>query len=70
MVRPRPAGGPYDTWLIAGTPIDERYPCRCRTDGGCTSRCPCAGRTDAADMPTRCCARRQHDTAQRQAKED
>ncbi len=25
MVRPRPAGGPYDTWLIAGTPIDQRY---------------------------------------------
>lgn len=65
-------------WLIARTLIGARYPCRCRMDGQCrgphntahkASWCPCWGRPDAARMHGRCCAKRAHDTEQRQTSE-
>lgn len=61
----RPPAGPYGVWLIAGTPVDRPYPCRCWLGQPCGARCPCVGRTDAATMPVACCARRAHDTARR-----
>ncbi len=64
-----PVLGPVGRWLIAGTPLTEPYPCRCYRGKACGMRCPCAGRTDAAQMPTRCCARRAHGTAQRTAQQ-
>ncbi len=64
-----PAPAPTGVWLVTGTPTDQRYPCRCGRNG-CNRYCPCAGRPDAADMHTGCCARRAHDTRQRQSKED
>jgi hypothetical protein len=47
-------------WLIAGTPIGEPYPCRCRNAGRCSAprQCPCTGRPDPEagnGDPTRCC---------------
>ncbi len=63
-----------DDFVMLGTTVPEPNSDGrvfvCSAGYSATSRCPCAGRTDAADMPTRCCARRQHDTQQRQAKED
>ena len=54
-------------WLIARSPTNRPYPCRCR--GNCGMRCPCHGRTDTAAMPTVCCARRAAETAARQLAE-
>lgn len=45
------------TWVIAGSPIGEPYPCRCNERMGkqCSAAwCPCAGRTDPPNA--RCCA--------------
>lgn len=52
--------GKVGRWLIAGTPIDEPYPCRCRNAGRCYSprQCPCTGRPDpeaGGGDPQRCC---------------
>jgi hypothetical protein len=49
-------------WIIAGTPTDEAYPCRCFTDRKpwvkeCSAAwCPCAGRTDPQGPA--CCGHR------------
>jgi hypothetical protein len=46
-------------WLIAGTPGNQPYPCRCSEAryGRCSPKwCPCAGRTDLDDVPPECCA--------------
>jgi hypothetical protein len=44
------------TWLVAGTPADQPYPCRCserRYREGSAAWCPCAGRPDP--QGPRCC---------------
>jgi hypothetical protein len=44
-------------WLVAGTPVDQPYPCRCHERLGkeCSAAwCPCAGRPDP--QGPRCCA--------------
>lgn len=41
-------------WAIAGTPIDQPYPCRCGT--WCGNHCPCRGRLDTGHLPATCCA--------------
>jgi len=49
------------TWLVAGTPVDQPYPCRCHERRGreCSAAwCPCAGRTDRKHLPPDCCAHR------------
>lgn len=61
--------GPYDRWLVAGTSVRDRYPCRCNGTRECGRRCWCRGRLDAAEMPAVCCARRTLETAERQAGE-
>jgi hypothetical protein len=46
-------------WLIAGTPLDQPYPCRCSERMGreCSAAwCPCAGRSDPQTRS--CCAHR------------
>jgi hypothetical protein len=46
-------------WLIAGTPADRPYPCRCvlgRRCGTAKRLCRCAGRTDLVNVPAHCCA--------------
>lgn len=46
-------------WAIAGTRVDEPYPCRCheRKYERCSAAfCPCAGRTDPPN--SECCANR------------
>ena len=46
-------------WIIAGTPLNQPYPCRCdeRRGGTCSPRwCPCAGRVDLHQVPPTCCA--------------
>jgi hypothetical protein len=55
-----------DRWLIAGTSTGEPYPCWCRGDSACRSRCRCRGRHDWQAMPKLCCARRAGETKQRQ----
>jgi hypothetical protein len=62
-----------NTWLIAGTPIDRTYPCKCVLGQRCkpwyrgceSAPCPCAGRTDTDAMPAHCCARRAAESATR-----
>jgi hypothetical protein len=44
-------------WLVAGTPLDQPYPCRCgeRRYKECSAAwCPCAGRPDPPN--SQCCA--------------
>jgi hypothetical protein len=53
--RPR---GPVGVWLVAGTPLRDRYPCTCRGTRECGRRCWCRGRLDAAATGTACCSRR------------
>lgn len=46
-------------WIIAGTPIDQPYPCRCAERRGrvCSPAwCPCAGRSDPPGAA--CCGHR------------
>ena len=46
-----------NTWIIAGTPVKDPYPCRCaeRLGPECSAAwCPCAGRKDPPNG--RCCA--------------
>lgn len=53
-----PAVG-FGPWLIAGTPVDEPYPCRCHESRrrGCSPLwCPCSGRPDR--LPEPCCSTR------------
>jgi hypothetical protein len=51
------AAAPTGVWLVAGTPLSQPYPCRCRPGGGCSALwCPCAGRIDYAVLPDSCCA--------------
>lgn len=48
-------------WLLAGTPVEEPYPCRCHEAkfGKCSPMwCPCAGRVDEALGWEGCCASR------------
>lgn len=45
-------------WLVAGTALDQPYPCRCLERGqrDCGSQwCPCFGRTDLAGLTPACC---------------
>ncbi len=45
------------TWVVAGTPATEPYPCRCaeRRGSRCSAAwCPCAGRPDP--QGPMCCA--------------
>lgn len=54
MSRPVPIG----TWMLAGTPVNRRYPCQChrRNRRDCRSKwCICWGRDDVADLPPLCC---------------
>jgi hypothetical protein len=58
-------------WLLAGTALEQRYPCRCRErtwkwcryNGDPVSGwswnpgCPCWGRLDRENLPAHCCAR-------------
>jgi hypothetical protein len=51
------AAAPRGQWLLAGTPQDQPYPCRCHEAkfGRChPAFCPCGGRLDPQG-PT-CCA--------------
>ena len=48
------ATAPRGVWLVAGTPIDQPYPCMC-TAPYCGARCPCRGRVDGP-LPAQCCA--------------
>jgi hypothetical protein len=45
-------------WLVAGTSLDQPYPCRCHerwNDRGCSAAwCPCAGR-QRVNLPSDCC---------------
>lgn len=53
------AAVPRGVWLVAGTPVDEQYPCRCPEAkyGRCNAAfCPCSGRSDPPS-PT-CCGHR------------
>lgn len=48
-------------WLIAGTPTDLPYPCRCfeAFNRRCGWLCPCRGRGDGlGTLPRNCCALR------------
>lgn len=61
---PRP-GTPFGVWLIAKTPVDRPYPCRCWLGKRCRTTsdhaaylCPCWGRTDLDHLPSHCCAKR------------
>jgi hypothetical protein len=52
---------PLGVWLVARTPISQKYPCRCAEHGGrsCgTQWCPCWGRQDIDGLPPECCAPR------------
>ncbi len=56
---PAAAAAGFRPWLIAGTPVDEPYPCRCHESrfGRCSPLwCPCAGRPDV--LPEPCCSSR------------
>ena len=49
----------FGPWLIAGTPVNEPYPCRCaerRFERCSAAFCPCAGRPDV--LPEPCCSGR------------
>jgi hypothetical protein len=74
MVRPRASRaahvtgmprGPYGVWMVGGTPVRDRYPCRCHGTRECGRRCWCRGRLDGAEMPALCCARRELETGAR-----
>jgi hypothetical protein len=49
-------------WLVTGTALTERYPCRCWEDRdgwvhrNRPERCPCCGRLDVGNVPPSCCA--------------
>jgi hypothetical protein len=59
-VPPQPPAG---VWLIARTPTDQPYPCRCSASGRCNPRyCPCAGRLDLDNVSANCCAH--HNTSE------
>jgi hypothetical protein len=45
-----------NTWIVARTPMADRYPCRCGDP--CGRHCPCKGRPDGAQMGVGCCAYR------------
>lgn len=49
-------------WLVAKTPLQAPYPCRCApltTGGTCHPvYCPCAGRIDLDHVPAGCCGHR------------
>jgi hypothetical protein len=52
------AAGLLGRWIIAGTPVSSRYPCRCRVGRECSPLwCQCSGRVDLVDAPERCCSR-------------
>jgi hypothetical protein len=52
----------FGVWLVAGTPVDQPYPCRCHERKGrqCSAAwCPCAGRLPCDRPPNRdCCSYR------------
>lgn len=53
------SAAPRGVWLVAGTPIDEPYPCRCAEAkyGRCNAAfCPCSGRPDP--QGANCCGHR------------
>lgn len=52
-----PPVGPMGVWLIAGTTMNEPYPCRCVRSRSCMSTCACRGRTDTDHLPRYCCAK-------------
>lgn len=55
----RTQGPRQGVWIVAGTPSDQPYPCRCherRRDSCSVKWCPCSGRTDLANVPKSCCA--------------
>lgn len=51
-----------DTWIWAGTPVCQPYPCMCQEwiavtgYSRCGKICPDAGRTDTGHLPEGCCA--------------
>lgn len=58
---------PDQLWLIAGTWVTSRYPCRCQLGKKCWTSasdpdghpaywCPCWGRADLDKLPAHCCA--------------
>ncbi len=57
---------PIGIWLMAGTPVNKPYPCRCWIGRRCNTTgahraywCPCWRRHDDLDrMPAACCGRR------------
>lgn len=49
------AKGLLGVWIIARTPTDRKYPCRCSLGRRCTSRCWCNGRVDIDGLPGHCC---------------
>jgi hypothetical protein len=59
----RPAPRVTGVWLIARTPVDRPYPCRCRLGKRCRNGddksrwCHCYGRTDVDRLPPHCCGR-------------
>jgi len=63
--RPVPPPPTYGMWLIARTPVDRPYPCRCWLGKPCNTshphpayRCPCWGRADTGRLPAHCCTHR------------
>ena len=52
-------------WLVAGSDINEPYPCMCHGQRACGRRCPCLGRRDVETMPQLCCGRRAVEAAER-----
>jgi hypothetical protein len=46
-------------WIVAGTPVEDVYPCRCLESRGACSAvwCPCSGRLDVETAPAYCCCR-------------
>ena len=54
-----PCPAPHGRWLVAGTLLGGRYPCRCRADKRCDPVwCPDAGREDLDHVPAGCCGHR------------
>lgn len=44
-------------WIVARTPADRKYPCRCELGRKCSPQwCWCSGRVDLHQVPAHCCA--------------
>ncbi len=49
----------YGVWMVAGTPVNQPYPCLCNRGDrwACNNqRCNCTHRFDIENVPGDCCA--------------